>query len=797
MTTLTEVKTSDLILRVSGGSRDGELIPVSTSKCYLGMESENDAISKNPQCVIFRGRQGAVIRSYADQVLFNDAAASLHWLRKGDSIKFPNSTKVEVVQLGELKDTVASSKPRTSDAAKLIIAEAGLEESRIAALDSELRSIQQQNEQSLTRFDQLDSRLDMLTEKMTMLINLSSNGSGVELVRSNEVIAPVAAVPAAQQPEQSVASDDDQVISPIQSESPVQSNTEQVTTPEQVNSEQVTTSEEVIQSPVTTSPEEELERIDKALADSASGYYSHADDSDEQILTFSSDSEPEPTSTQSESAISNVVDQPLAPSQPVSTAASTDSVSTTAETESQDQSAAQAEAAAEAKAIADALAEKESRISEMERIFGGALSEAEPSEEPKEETKEESSPELSSPVDSPESTETPAEPVTSVEPAAPTQPADEQLSQTFEDLAHGQNAEVDSSADNSQADIEDRLQRFMPSKSDEQSEAVSMETPEIVETPETVETSETADASETVDTTELEANLSPMARQLLADVKADQEQESASTPESSTTSDPSSVEAPLSTPEPTDIKMPVRVPESARVESETIIVPQRQENESVADLLARMQQDGSWQGIPDDDAPVEPVEPVQSTPDPEPEPMNESADSEDDVEDYMSQLLSRMRGEEPVVATKVKKDKKKKEKKEVEKPETPLFEAPTDPLKPEEFKPKQKATKLKSLDAMRELANSNARTNVKVSQFQHSKERVVVLGGIAVGALLLSLFYLLFWSTGIGDMNSIAGIVCLGVAGFCGYNCFQMMKQSRSLVSVTEPEKLEEPVDAA
>jgi len=172
MTTATKAPSTDLILRVTGGSRDGELISVSTPKCYLGMESTNDAISKDPQCVIFRGREGAVIRSYAKQVMFNDSAASLHWLRKGDTIQFPNAMKIEVVQLGNLKSTSPTSSPAGA-AQGTSLTTGQRDDARLVVLESELQSIQLQNEQTVTRFDQLDSRLSMLTEKMTMLINLS------------------------------------------------------------------------------------------------------------------------------------------------------------------------------------------------------------------------------------------------------------------------------------------------------------------------------------------------------------------------------------------------------------------------------------------------------------------------------------------------------------------------------------------------------------------------------------------------------------------------------------------------
>ena len=301
MTNLLNVQPSDLILRVTGGSRDGELIPVSTPKCYLGMESTNDAIADNPQCAIFRGRDGVVMRSYNKRVMLNDAAASLDWLRKGDTIRFPNKMKFQVVQLGDIKE-FASAKGQTSQTSSV---DSDLEGTRLVVLESELRSIQLQNEQSKTRFDSLDTRLDELTEKMTMLINLSSDGTGLQVSQSSEVItAPVtssAAIAAA-----ASVPTEEKIINPLQSESSIQSPTVEVlaapesseTEPQATEQSSLTSalqseeviqspvteqssltsalqSDEVIQSPLTPSPLAELDRIDKAIEESKSGQYSH------------------------------------------------------------------------------------------------------------------------------------------------------------------------------------------------------------------------------------------------------------------------------------------------------------------------------------------------------------------------------------------------------------------------------------------------------------------------------------------------------------------------------------------
>ena len=839
MTTLSQPTNSDLVLRVTGGSRNGELIPVSTPKCYLGMDLTNDAISKNPQCAIFRGREGAVIRSYGKQVLFNDAKASLHWLQEGDSIQFPNQMNIEVVQLGELKDVVSPVNRKSSKGNNSIVVENGLEGS-LVILESELRSIQIQNEQSQTQLEQLDNRLDRLTEQMTMLINLSSNGTGVQVSKTNQLTAaPTAGSTAAAtetaEPQAAAEQTEEKIITPIQNltwsqtttaESTSQQSSEADSTAEEASSltaeetgaktqeavqetaatetPATETSHEVspeasqaaIQSPTTSSPLAELDRIDKAIEESVSGYYSHTDETDEQIMAFDNDSATSEKEEAADVSVEQVIsalteeEQIISPLSPptMDPEQSTDSTDDSDSTES-----------------AAALAEKEQRISEMERIFGGALAETETDEQsdPAETTKTES-------TDSSQSVDT-------------IQSADEQLAKTFEDLTHGQNADVDSSADNpfsngtkesfdsepqgatseavastpaaseqpkdldSLSPMAQKLLQDVKSEDDSESEAVEMPImlpasqrvgSQTVVFPtggdlekETLD-SEVTSPAESVETKaeaeEPESGLSPMAQQLLQDVKSEEVEEQAK-----------------------DAKLPLMVPDSERVESETVIFPKGEGNESVADILARMQEDGKWGGVPDEDSEIDPVKPAEAVEAVEAQPAESSLDSsagsdaESDVEDYMSQLLSRMRGEEPAVAAKAEKKMKKetkstkKETKVQKKVEEPAFVPPADPLKPEEFKPKRKATQF-DRNAMRELANSNTRTNVKNSMVQHSKAKAFGQAGVGILALLMAIGYFVF-SSSLSDMYFIISIVCFVLSGVLGYCSFGNFKKTKVL----------------
>lgn len=829
MTTLSEAPTSDLILRVTGGPRDGELISVSTPKCYLGMESNNKAISKNPQCVIFRGREGAVVRSYAKQVMINDDAASLHWLQKGDAIQFPNAMKIEVVQLGELNTDAVPPTEHTE--ANSTEADNSLEESRLVMLESELRSIQVHNEQ-------FDNRLNALTEQMTMLINLSNSHTGIQGGQTSE-LSTTSVTSASTATETPADQAEEKIINPLQNKSWNQSTTvEESATPqssetespvtEQPSSteqpaventennagdqtqetEQVPTSQEVAQSPLTPSPLEELNRIDRAIEESVSGYYSHTDESDEQIMAFNGDSatsvEPETAdNTTLETNNSTVIEEQIVSP-------------TLTEAPASEQPTEQSDAQ-EAKE----LAEKQQRILDMERIFGGALAESEPDDQ---ETKSEQS-------DPAESAQT--ESTESFQSVDTIQPADEQLVETFENITHGQNAEVDSSADNS--DSADSKESIV-SEQLQESDFNSASTPE----------------SDLEGTQELESHLSPMARQLLQDVKTEQveeqsevvempvmlpaservgsqtvvfppskdeinqeDDEAQSVAQQSSATDSNETEteslesglSPLAQQLLQDVKteqaeeqsqnteMPVMLPESERVESETVISPTEEGNESVADLLARMKEDGKWDGVPSEDAAVDPVKPVETEPVTEPaESFGSSADDDeegegDDVEDYMSQLLSRMRGEEPAVEAKAKKkkDNKKKQKpKADQKAEPPVFERPADPLKPEEFKPKRKAERPKTLDAMRELANSNTRTNVKTSQTELRKAQLIFQACVGAFGLIMSLGYFIY-SKSFFDVPFLIGVVCLILGGICGFVFYQNLTKNK--VSESAPKK--------
>ena len=100
---------NELVLRLIGGERDGQLVTIENEKCLLSDLSHSIKDAENYRCVIFRGEKGVAFRSYSDHVLCNGAKVSVQWLKKGDLIKVTDSFSVEVYQLGVYSKKTASA----------------------------------------------------------------------------------------------------------------------------------------------------------------------------------------------------------------------------------------------------------------------------------------------------------------------------------------------------------------------------------------------------------------------------------------------------------------------------------------------------------------------------------------------------------------------------------------------------------------------------------------------------------------------------------------------------------------
>ncbi|MEM7784061.1 MAG: hypothetical protein AAF623_11965, partial [Planctomycetota bacterium] len=217
--------------------------------------------------------------------------------------------------------------------------------------------------------------------------------------------------------------------------------------------------------------------------------------------------------------------------------------------------------------------------------------------------------------------------------------------------------------------------------------------------------------------------------------------------------------------------------------------------ESVADVLARLKSSGQWAGLPDESggtgSPVEPIGiPDVSVSEPEsvkePESaLGNQADDDGDVEDYMSQLLSRMRGGSSEVENlQAEQVSVEPEVVEEEAPETPA-----DPLSPEEFKPKTRAEIPKSFDKMRTLANDFSRTAVQ----KHEAKQRQVLGfvqlGISVASIILSIYYLFMASEKMLDLPFCIGLACIAICGLFAYRTYITLGPEHAGVSVTVRKK--------
>jgi hypothetical protein len=198
-------------------------------------------------------------------------------------------------------------------------------------------------------------------------------------------------------------------------------------------------------------------------------------------------------------------------------------------------------------------------------------------------------------------------------------------------------------------------------------------------------------------------------------------------------------------------------------------------NESVADLLARMKSEGQLDQVEFEDESLDETPLAaesnpfsQATPEPTTVQLPPNG-QESDVDDYMSQLLSRIRGGNKSVL--VPDCETVNQEVSVDGDCQPV-PGPAATMMAEEFVPSQKPKKIESLSAMRELANSTARTAVADSEEDRRKALAYVQFAIAVAALVMSVFYFAVNCRVIGDTSFLVGILCVGLAGFLGFRAY-------------------------
>jgi hypothetical protein len=249
--------------------------------------------------------------------------------------------------------------------------------------------------------------------------------------------------------------------------------------------------------------------------------------------------------------------------------------------------------------------------------------------------------------------------------------------------------------------------------------------------------------------------------------------------------------------------------EAAEPAAEPAAKPQKAE--SVADVLARMQNAGSLDSFsmdgPAEEASSEPVASVPAEvarPKPqvsetvvveEPTESESAGDEDNSVEDYMSQLLNRMRGGDDAEETEGKKSEAAKPapKKEVaaktEIVETAEVEQPQKTLTAEQFVPKEKAVRMKSFDSLREIANNSNRSAIQdhlANQRKVSTQTKLQLALISLGFGILFFLMSCMFSAKI----SIGGMFCGIIFLLCGVVFAKYYRDEKKLdESITQAQK--------
>ena len=154
---------TDLVLQLSGGDRNGQLLPVSTAKCLLSSLIADKAEAETYRCAIFRGEKGVAFRSYSELVLVNGTKTSVQWLKEGDTIQLTPELNVVVKQLGTFTPTKVkkTSLPTSREDVNTIAMDSATETPEAAPVAS--------------KSDQpVDQRINALSDTLTSLVDAAS-----------------------------------------------------------------------------------------------------------------------------------------------------------------------------------------------------------------------------------------------------------------------------------------------------------------------------------------------------------------------------------------------------------------------------------------------------------------------------------------------------------------------------------------------------------------------------------------------------------------------------------------------
>jgi len=328
----------------------------------------------------------------------------------------------------------------------------------------------------------------------------------------------------------------------------------------------------------------------------------------------------------------------------------------------------------------------------------------------------------------------------------------------------------------------------------------------VVETPAAVEATESPapvtpepNAPESTDPTATQEPLSDFAAQLLQSINdetptdtfsvTDQPTETIAGFDATATVD-STTENPAITP---DNQTSADTSDAPQPE---VVTPEPEVNSSVSAILERMQSEGDWDGVPEEEAEAsQPAEPAQPTAAVEAPPANQSnVECDDDVESYMSQLLTRMRGGEPAAERTVEKELPAET--AAEETVEPAEPVQANPLKPEEFVPKTKARRADTWQQMRELSNISSQAAINSSDAKKKQESMGSLQTTIGASCAIAAFCI--WATSLlGPLSAAIAIAIIISAGFILYKTFVLDAPGASTASVvvtvkqipTEPSK--------
>jgi len=689
---------TDLVLQLAGGDRNGQLLPVTTAKCLLSSLIADKAEAEKYRCAIFRGEKGVAFRSYSELVLVNGNKTSVQWLKEGDTIQLTPDLNVVVKQLGTFTPNKATKAPlsNASQSTNTLVMDSAAENQEATPVAS-------------TKDQNIDQRVDALSDKLTSLVGAASGSGTVAAVAGLKNVEPTLELSADKPLSDEKLTDASSNI--------------------QNYLDQALASTDAVAAPATPAGSA-TETTEPRLTEATLEFPATSDASPASSVTENSSEENSAEENSSEYAaklrkeeVTNSLNRLL--SETSQNPVSQNRVAQPTDITRKDQS---------------------SEVADTDSSPNPALP-----------TTVNASDFLKGDTETP--TDSPAEATTDA-----TQPAVTETVEATADVDAPKAQSLDFLKSLGIDSEELGLSNSTPSQQDTFSEDTSSEVSQrVAEVPQQDATSSTF----------------PTADEIIASVANGSIVQEDS--DSADTADTAEVVAEEEASEP--------VAEPAKAES-------------VADVLARMQNAGSLDSFsmdgPTEEARPEPVSSI-ATEAAAPQPQvsetvvaeapteSESSGGDDDgsVEDYMSKLLNRMRSGEESDSSKedsasLKPAPKQKVAEKTVIAETAAPEKPQQTLTAEQFVPKQKAVRMKSFDSLREIANSSNRIAIQdhlANQRKVSTQTKLQLALIGFGfGILFFLMSCLFAS-----QISIAGIVC-GIAFFvCGLGCGKLYCDEKKL----------------